>query len=82
MQDLLELSKHGVVANPDELVTVSKLIQKLVNSLPEAATISVESSIDSAAVRGDAQRLSIAVRNILDNAQKFAGNTQPLLVKH
>ena len=82
MQDLLELSKHGVVANSDELVTVSKLIQKLVNSLPEAATISVESSIDSSAVRGDAQRLSIAVRNILDNAQKFAGNTQPLLVKH
>ena len=81
LEDLLELSKQGVVANATQPLRLRELIEQATTLLPNDATVVVDLPASVPATPGDRSRLAIVVRNILENSQKFARSDQPLVIK-
>ncbi|MCS6947140.1 MAG: phosphate regulon sensor histidine kinase PhoR, partial [Steroidobacteraceae bacterium] len=76
LDDLLELSRlESQEAAPVEpIVDVAALIDELVKDMralyPQRARLSVE-QVDTVRLRGDAEQIHSALRNLLDNAMKY-----------
>ena len=77
LTDLLELSKHGLVANRCQTLSLAAVLDDVLASMSDASNIALSIPDDLPPIRGDRGRLGVAVRNILDNAQKFARENQP-----
>jgi|CXWL01.1.fsa_nt_gi PAS domain S-box-containing protein len=80
LNDLLELSRVGRVLNAVEDVSMKVVAQDasdLVRGLLSSGGVQVEISSDLPVVRGDRQRLTEVVQNLIENAVKFKGEEIP-----
>jgi PAS domain S-box-containing protein len=76
LNELLELSRIGRLMNPLENVDLGDLIQDVIKLMEERLrerNIEIRIQDHLPIVRGDSQRLSEVVQNLLDNAVKFMG---------
>lgn len=76
LEELLNLSRIGRVANPPERVAFTELAREamaLVRGRLDAAHVRVEIRDDLPEVFGDRSRLVQVLQNLLDNAAKFMG---------
>ena len=79
VDELLELSRIGRVANPFEEVSLSELFfsaSELVASQIGERGVSLEIDPEMPTLRGDRSRLLEVFQNLLDNAVKFMGDQQ------
>ena len=79
LDDLLELSRIGRVANPPEEVAFGALAgeaAELVKGRLEAANVEVRIAPDLPLVRADRARLIEVLQNLIDNAAKFMGDQE------
>jgi PAS domain S-box-containing protein len=77
LNDLLELSRIGRVANAPEVVSFAELINDalaIVHGQLEERGIKVMIQPDLPPVFGDRQRLTEVLQNLIDNAAKFMGD--------
>ena len=77
LEELFELSRIGLQANPPEEVAFGELVEAALEDLAGAiaeAGMEVELAADLPAVRGDRLRLEEAVRHLLDNAVRYRGD--------
>jgi len=81
LQDVLDLSRAGRVANPVEDVPLAALAQEAVELMRgpiDAAGVAVEISPELPVVRADRRRLLEIMQNLVENAAKFtAGEPHP-----
>jgi signal transduction histidine kinase len=77
LTDLLELSRRGVVANRNDTVSMATILDDVLGSMSGAASVAVSVPAGLPPIRGDRGRLGVVIRNIVDNAQKFARDGQP-----
>jgi signal transduction histidine kinase len=80
LEELLDLSRVGRVAQPDEVLPVSGLVKEALDLLgPEAAMrVVIEEGLPE--FRGDRARLVQVFQNLLDNALKFSPEGSPVRV--
>jgi PAS domain S-box-containing protein len=74
LNELLELSRIGRLMNPPKEIAFGDLIQEVIKLMEERLrerNIKVIIQDDLPVVRGDSQRLSEVLQNLLDNAVKF-----------
>jgi signal transduction histidine kinase len=77
LDELLELSRIGRIANPPEEVALRDLVSEVVELLAgqiEASGVEVEVDADLPVVQADRFRLLEVIQNLLDNALKFLGD--------
>ncbi len=77
LEELFELSRIGLQANPPEEVSFGELVEAAIEELAEPlakAGVEVELAADLPAVRGDRIRLQEAVRHLLANAVRYRGD--------
>jgi PAS domain S-box-containing protein len=84
LNDLLELSRVGRVLSTVEDVSMASVAQDaadLVRGLLSLGGVQLEIASDLPVVRGDRQRLTEVVQNLMENAVKFKGEqTAPLIL--
>lgn len=76
LEDLLELSRIGRLANPPENVSLAELADETLELLQgqlKAKRVKVEVSRDLPVVYGDRTRISEVLQNLVDNAVKYMG---------
>lgn len=76
LQELLELSRIGRLANPAEAVLFEDVVRDALAAVQgrlDACGVSVEIQSNLPVVYGDRQRLIEVVQNLVDNAAKFMG---------
>jgi len=76
LEDLLELSRIGRVVRPPEdfpLAEAARLAVELVRSRLDDKKVEVAIAPDLPMVRGDRQRITEALQNLVENAAKFTG---------
>jgi signal transduction histidine kinase len=77
MEDLLELSRIGRVANPFEEVPFSELVRDALELIAGRITergVEVDIASDLPVIYGDRHRLIQVLQNLIDNAVKFMGD--------
>ena len=78
LEDLLELSRIGRLANPPEDVPLDALVdeaRRLLRGPIEANGVEVRVASELPVVHGDRVRLLEVVQNLIENAVKYMGNT-------
>lgn len=84
LEELLELSRVGRVVNPPENMSLTKLCENVVDTMPvtileHAAEIKIDS--DMPEIYGDKLRFSEVMQNLFENALKFSRpDTKPKIV--
>ena len=76
LNDLLELSRIGRLANPFETIAFEELVKASMDSVRgqiEAGGVRITIEPNLPAVYGDRQRLVEVLQNLIDNATKFMG---------
>ena len=76
LNELLELSRVGRVANPSENIPFEQIVREALEAVRgrvEAAGVRVELAPGLPVIYGDRLRLVESVQNLLDNACKFTG---------
>lgn len=76
VEDLLEISRadtHGTLTEPED-IRLGQLVLNLLNA-PEydGVTADIDTDVLDATVRGDKRRIEQILRNLLDNADRYAG---------
>jgi len=83
LAELLELSRIGRMMNAPEEISFGDLIKdalEIVHGQLERHNITVHSHPNLPPVRGDRQRLTEVLQNLIDNAAKYMGDqTEPLI---
>jgi PAS domain S-box-containing protein len=77
LRELLELSRIGRIMNPPEEVLFNDLVREaleLVHGQLDARGVTVHTQPDLPAIRGDRQRLTVVLQNLVDNAAKYMGD--------
>jgi len=72
LQDLLELSQQGVVADKTQNFCFHQLVNELVAESRDRNAITIDTATSLPLAIGDRDRLAVVLRNLLDNAQKFS----------
>ena len=74
--DILELSRIGRVANPDEIIDVGAIVQEAIEIVAgrlQIHSITVNVAPKFPSVYGDRMRLRAVFENLIDNAAKYMG---------
>ncbi|MEM7284038.1 MAG: MASE1 domain-containing protein [Pseudomonadota bacterium] len=72
LQDLLELSRLGVIGNVNKQFSLADVFRNVLDAFPDDVDAVVKVAPGLPMIFGDRARISVVVRNILDNAQKYS----------
>ena len=80
LKGLLELSRLGVVGNNSERFSLAEVARKALDALPNSVDTTLRIAPGLPLIQGDSARLAVVIRNILDNARKYAQPDVPVSI--